>query len=65
MHRQDQLERNKNEHRASLTERMDDIAKKYNGIWLLTDDKISDLKDAIDIEAQKEEQFDHLIAKTK
>lgn len=63
--RQDLLERNKNEHTASLTERMDDIAKQYDGIWVLTDDKISDAKDAIEIEAQKEEQFDHLIAKTK
>lgn len=46
-------------------ERMDDIAKQYDGIWMLTEDKISDAKDAIDIEAQKEEQSDHLIAKTK
>lgn len=53
------------EHTTILTERMDNIAKQYDGIWLLTDDKISELKDAIDIEAQKEEQLDHLIAKTK
>lgn len=63
--RQDLLERNKNENTASLMERMDDIAKQYDGIWMLTEDKISDAKDAIDIEAQKEEQSDHLIAKTK
>lgn len=59
------MERNKNEHTASLTERMDNIAKQYDGIWLNTEDKISDLNDAIDIESQKEEQFDNLIAKTK
>lgn len=63
--RQDLLERNKNEQTASLTERMDDIAKQYDGIWMLTEDKIADLKDAIDIEAQKEEHLDNLIAKTR
>lgn len=63
--RQDLLERNKHEHTASLTERMDGIAKQYDGIWLLTEDKIADAKDAIDIQAQKEEQLDHLMAKTK
>lgn len=65
VHRQDLLERNKNEPAESLTHRMDNIAKQYEGIWLMTEDKISDLRDAVDIESQKEEQLDYLIAKTK
>lgn len=59
------MERNKNENTTSLTERMDKIAKQYNGIWLITEDKLSDLRDAIDIESQREEQIDNLISSTR
>lgn len=44
---------------------METIAKQYDGIWLATEDKLSNLKDEIEIESQKEEHLDNIIAKTR
>lgn len=59
------MTRNKHEHTASLTERMEAIAKQFDGIWSITEDKLSNLKDAIEIHSQKEEHHDNIIAKTR
>lgn len=43
---------------------MDKVAKKHEGIWLVTENNITVLEKAIEIHSQNDELFDDLILKT-
>lgn len=46
-------------------QRMDHIAKEYDGIWSINDDKITEFQQLIDIANKEEEYYDDVVNKTK
>lgn len=48
----------------NLKDCMDNVGKKYRGIWSVTEKKLNNFKNQMEIDGQKEELFDELITKT-
>lgn len=49
----------------TLAQRMDKIAKEYDGIWSINENDIAEVEKLIEIATQEEELYDDLYTKTK
>lgn len=60
----DMLEKDKTRTKVNLKDRMDNVGKKYRGIWSVNEKNLNNIKNQMGIDVQKEELFDELITKT-